>query len=464
MSVGVKSRRRELKSELLQRIQRLNNQRGASEVFLILGLREVFKFGKWQEYGFQSFGDFCESQGLDPHEMELGIHVVNRFLADGCDQVDLIPVGLDRLICINNFLEVIPDDLDLRRIRKLLEIVVEDELTVGDLTRSSLAQLVAHVQLGIRSRLRVVEGTEANSLELDSNSEFGQRHEVLGQLSSQILIGPKSRRPHRPAQFSVSEEIWQMLMLSSFLGNNAHLVGPTGSGKSTLVVLLAKALRLPCFEFNFGGILDPRSELLGTTQLRNGETVFVDSPFLEAIQVPKAVILLDEFNRCDGMFLNLLTPALINNRSLTVAERTQGTLVKVAEGVSFFAISNHGPEYVHTVTLDRAVVDRFHATIVIDYPSPPEEERLLRQRHRSLAAADAAALVKLAHIQRQMARQGEYKTYVSTRMLLAAAEIASYTDSLWWAVEFAITNKLSDTGENSERIKFRLLAQKFIRS
>jgi MoxR-like ATPase len=164
------------------------------------------------------------------------------------------------------------------------------------------------------------------------------------------------------------------------------------------------------------------------------------------------------------MFLNLLTPALINNRSLTVAERTQGTLVKVAEGVSFFAISNHGPEYVHTVTLDRAVVDRFHATIVIDYPSPPEEERLLRQRHRSLAAADAAALVKLAHIQRQMARQGEYKTYVSTRMLLAAAEIASYTDSLWWAVEFAITNKLSDTGENSERIKFRLLAQKFIRS
>jgi hypothetical protein len=81
-----------------------------------------------------------------------------------------------------------------------------------------------------------------------------------------------------------------------------------------------------------------------------------------------------------------------------------------------------------------------------------------------LAAADAAALVKLAHIQRQMARQGEYKTYVSTRMLLAAAEIASYTDSLWWAVEFAITNKLSDTGENSERIKFRLLAQKFIRS
>jgi hypothetical protein len=78
--------------------------------------------------------------------------------------------------------------------------------------------------------------------------------------------------------------------------------------------------------------------------------------------------------------------------------------------------------------------------------------------------ADAAALVKLADAQRHLARQGEYKTYVSTRMLLAAAEIASFGDPLWWAVEYAITNKLSDSGENSERVKFRLLAQKFIRS
>lgn len=255
-----------------------------------------------------------------------------------------------------------------------------------------------------------------------------------------------------------------MLWLTAMLGNNAHLVGPTGSGKSTLVVLLAKVVKRPCYQFNFGGILDPRSELLGTTQLRGGETVFVDSPFLRAIQVPNAVILLDEFNRCDGMFLNLLTPALINERALEVAERTQGTSVKVAEGVSFFAVSNHGPEYVHTVTLDRAVVDRFQATIVVNYPPPDEEEQLLRQRFPSLPASDARALVKLADNQRQLARSGEYKTYVSTRMLLAAAEIATYTESLWWAVHFAITNKLSDAGENSERIKFRLLAQKYIRS
>jgi cobaltochelatase CobS len=433
-------------------------------------MREIVNFSKWKELGFQSFSDFCEAHGLDAQQIELGVRVVDRFLADGCNQADLIPVGLDRLICLNNFLELIPEVLDLRRIRKLFDLVIEEGMTVGDLTRSSLAQLVGNVLTGSRPRLRRADGGSAcsadgtNSDDGLAKSEYEQRMAVLGRISSQILVGPKSRQPPRPTPFFVSEENWRMMNLTPLLGNNAHLVGPTGSGKSTLVALLAETMKLPFFEFNFGGILDPRSELLGTTQLRNGETVFVDSPFLKAIQVPKAVILLDEFNRCDGMFLNLLTPALINDRSLVVAERTHGTRVKVADGVSFFAASNHGPEYMHTVALDRAVVDRFHVTIVINYPPPQEEERLLRTRHPSLSVADAAALVKLADAQRHLARQGEYKTYVSTRMLLAAAQIASFGDPLWWAVEYAITNKLSDSGENSERVKFRLLAQKFIRS
>ena len=464
MNVSISSQAAMYRRELLERIRRLNDQRGSSEVFLVLALREVFNFEKWKELGFKSFGDFCEAYGLDPLQMELGIRTVDRFLAEGCTQLDLIEVGLDRLICINNFLNLQPDDLDLRRLRKLFELVVEEGITVGALTKGSLAELVAHVQVGCRPRPRTAEGSEPKTDDGVAKSENEQRLEILQQIGSQILGGPSTRRPPRPAGFYVPGEVWQIMLLTSLLGNNAHLVGPTGSGKSTLVVHLARALKLPLFEFNFGSMLDPRTELLGTTQLRDGETVFVDAPFLKAIQVPNAVILLDEFNRCDGMFLNLLTPALVNDRCLEVPERTQGTHVKVAAGVSFFAVSNHGPEYAHTVPLDRAVVDRFHATIVVNYPPPAEEEKLLRQRFPSLPAADAAALVKLAETQRHLARQGEYKTYVSTRMLLAAAEIASYTGSLWWAVEFAITNKLSDVGENSERVKFRLLGQKFIRS
>jgi cobaltochelatase CobS len=464
MSGVVKSTGIQAKNELLVRVHRLIDQRGSAEVFLILGLREIVNFSKWKELGFQSFSDFCEAQGLDAQQMELGVRVVNRFLAEGCHQTDLVPVGLDRLICINNLLELIPEVLDLRRIRKLFDMVIEEGMTVGDLTQSSLAELVGNVLTGSRPRLRRAHQGSTDSDDGLAKSEDEQRMAVLGRVSSQILVGPKLRRIPRPTQSFVTEENWRMMNWTTMLGNNAHLVGPTGSGKSTLVALLAEKMKLPFFEFNFGGILDPRSELLGTTQLCNGETVFVDSPFLQAIQVPNAVILLDEFNRCEGMFLNLLTPALINDRSLVVAERTHGTRVKVAGGVSFFAISNHGPEYMHTAPLDRAVVDRFQVTIVINYPPPEEEEKLLRIRHSSLLAADAAALVRLADAQRKLARLGEYKTYVSTRMLLAAAQLTSHGEPLWWAVEYAITNKLSDSGDNSERVKFRLLAQKYIRS
>ncbi|MFO0455297.1 MAG: hypothetical protein ACK5Z0_04750, partial [Planctomycetota bacterium] len=145
------------------RVQRLNDQRGSSEVFLILGMREVVNFSKWKELGFQSFSDFCEAHGLDAQQIELGVRVVDRFLADGCNQADLIPVGLDRLICLNNFLELIPEVLDLRRIRKLFDLVIEEGMTVGDLTRSSLAQLVGNVLTGSRPRHRRANGGSACS-------------------------------------------------------------------------------------------------------------------------------------------------------------------------------------------------------------------------------------------------------------------------------------------------------------
>jgi hypothetical protein len=50
-------------------------------------------------------------------------------------------------------------------------------------------------------------------------------------------------------------------------------------------------------------------------------------------------------------------------------------------------------------------------------------------------------------------------------MLFAVAARASGGGSLWEAVEYAITNKLSDAGEgNSQRLKFRLLVQKLLGS
>jgi nitric oxide reductase NorQ protein len=290
------------------------------------------------------------------------------------------------------------------------------------------------------------------------------RKEVLRTIASQVLVGPRHRWPSRPNWFSVDENSWRQLCLTVNLGHNGLLMGPTGSGKSLLIRLLSRAMRRPWFSFNFGGILDPRNELLGSTQLRNGETVFLDAQFLQAVQTPEAIVVLDEINRCEGMFLNLLTPLLDGHRFLTVGERLHSPVVEVAEGVTFFGIANLGPEYAHTVPLDRAILDRFHSTIHIEYPEHAEELRLVLEKYPRLDRESISNLITLVGAQRKLAMNDEYGIYISTRMVFAVAEMVNYGIDLWQAIEFGMTSKLNDSHdqEGSERERFRLMVQKFL--
>lgn len=306
--------------------------------------------------------------------------------------------------------------------------------------------------------------TENGSLNpMDETSEETERQDLLRAIVNQILIGPPGRWPKRPDWFAVDGPIWQQLCLTVNLGHNGLLVGPTGSGKSLLLKLLAEAMHRPWYSFNFGGILDPRNELLGSTQLRDGKTVFLDAPFLQAIQTPKAIVVLDEINRCEGMFLNLLTPLLDGHRFLTVGERLDDPIVAVAEGVTFFGIANIGPEYAHTIPLDRAILDRFQSMIHIEYPGFNEERRLVSEKYPRINLEMLTSLLQIVREQRRLASKGEYGLYVSTRMVLAVAEMMYFGIPLEHAIEFGISSKLNDSQDDagSERVRFRLLVQKF---
>lgn len=305
---------------------------------------------------------------------------------------------------------------------------------------------------------------EAGKSEPMVDNDAAERREALQTIAKQILVGPKRRWPARPTWFAVEGPIWLQLCLTVNAGHNGLLVGPTGSGKSLLLKLLAEALQRPWYSFNFGGILDPRNELLGSTQLRDGQTLFLDAPFLQAIQTPNAVIVLDEINRCEGMFLNLLTPLLDGHRFLTVGERIDDSTVTVGDGVTFFGIANIGPEYAHTIPLDRAILDRFQTMIHIDYPELNEEFRLVIEKYPRLDAEMLQSLLQIVREQRRLASKHEYGLYISTRMVLAVAEMVHYGISVQQAIEYGMTTRFNDLSDDagSERTRFRLLVQKFL--
>jgi len=497
------------KSESQERTEQLFNCVSRTETALFLALREVQRHEHWRGVGCGSFEDYCSRLGLNQQAVDAGLRALEEFRAAGCDDAELVATGLPTLIALRNAIESSLADAasadaasadaasaesasaesagsdssaretsagrwDARRRHKLLRLVRERGLLPGQLCdRQIMSSLLAEVsgrRVGPKRDKRgsaPAEETAPGSLDSPrkhSRVDFS-RVDWLSRISAQILSGPPSRWPDPPRDFSVKPEHWRQLVLTVHLHQNGLIVGPTGSGKSQLIKRLAEALQRPYFSFNFGGTLDPRSELLGTTQLRSGQTTFCDAHFLQALQTPGAVVVLDELNRCDGMFLNLLNPILDGQRKVVIGERLDAPVVEVAEGISFFGIANVGPEYAHTVPLDRAIIDRFDINLPIDYPGQQEEELLLRKHFPRLDRSEARKLAALASQQRQLALKHEYNLYVSTRMLFAVAARASGGGSLWEAVEYAITNKLSDAGEgNSQRLKFRLLVQKLLGS
>jgi nitric oxide reductase NorQ protein len=440
-----------------------------TETALFFALREVQQFEHWRGVDCSSFEDYCSRLGLNQQAVDAGLRALDEFLAAGCDDAELVAAGLPTIIALRNALESSAGRWDGRRRNKLLRLVRERGLLPGQLQdQQTVCSLLAEVSgprvrsaRGKRSPAPLEEQPSGPAASLEKLT----RPDWLSRISAQILNGPPTRWPDPPLDFSVKPEHWRQLVLTVHLHQNGLLVGPTGSGKSQLIKRLAEALQRPYFSFNLGGTLDPRSELLGTTQLRAGQTTFCDAHFLRALQTPGAIIALDELNRCDGMFLNLLNPILDGQRTVVIGERLDAPVVELAEGISFFGIANVGPEYAHTVPLDRAIVDRFDINLPIEYPSQQEEEQLLRQHFPRLDRTEAKKLAQLASQQRQQAQRHEYNLYVSTRMLFAVAARTSGGGSLWEAVEYAITTKLSDSGEgNSQRLKFRLLAQKLLGS
>lgn len=93
--------------------------------------------------------------------------------------------------------------------------------------------------------------------------------------------------------FSISDDNWRLLLRNILTGTNTMMIGPTGTGKTELVMLACRKLGLECNVYNMGTIFDPISELLGVHRLVGGSSTFDYAKFARDVQKP-GVILLDE--------------------------------------------------------------------------------------------------------------------------------------------------------------------------
>lgn len=249
--------------------------------------------------------------------------------------------------------------------------------------------------------------------------------------------------------FYVEEKRWNILVRNILKHQNTMLVGPTGTGKTDIIIRICKAMNIPCRIYDMGAMIDPLTDLLGSHRLENGTSKFDYAKFVQDIQEP-GVILLDELSRAPQMTNNILFPCLDHRRMLPVEIADSNGLreVPVHPDVTFIATANIGSEYSGTGELDAALENRF-MTIQVDYLPKSIETEILKIRTECPSEV-SEKICSIANGIRQRYLEGILSKTVSTRETLNCAELYVDGFSILDAVSFAFCEKFPKTGENSE--------------
>ena len=269
----------------------------------------------------------------------------------------------------------------------------------------------------------------------------------------------------KPNTLVLSELKWKFLIRSVLRGKNLLMTGPSGAGKTLAVQVVKDVLRdRQYFYFNLGATQDPRTALIGNTHFRHGEGTFhVDSLFVQAIQIPNAIILLDELSRAHPEAANILMTVLdYNQRYLRIDEKQETPTIKVAPGVCFIATANIGAEYTAARVMDRALLERF-TRLEMDLLSVDDELALLKLLYPDVDGDMLKALAEIAGVTRKEVKSDapKIRQEISTRLNVEAA--AAIQDGFTLAdVAEAFIYPYYDTagGQDSERTFMKQLVQK----
>jgi hypothetical protein len=271
-----------------------------------------------------------------------------------------------------------------------------------------------------------------------------------------------------PSNLIIDPLKWKYLMRSVVRGKNIMMTGPSGCGKTLAVQSVAKALDgRKFFYFNLGATTDARSTLIGNTHFSKERGTFVaDALFVQAIQEPNAIILMDELTRATPEAWNILITVLDENqRYLRVDEKPDTPTVKVAKGVTFIATANIGAEYTATRVLDRAMLDRFTAVVEMEPLNVADEMRLLTMTYPNLDPSMVKAIAEIAGTTRTQVRSEDPKvtTSMSSRLTVEMAGLMHDGFTIAEAAEVCIFPFFSDAGgADSERTFMKQLVQKYI--
>jgi len=167
------------------------------------------------------------------------------------------------------------------------------------------------------------------------------------------------------------EEVLNQILAAIISRGHCLLVGVPGLAKTLIVSSLARVMDLTFKRIQFTPDLMP-SDITGTNVIDQPESGLRQFRFVQG-PIFAHIILADEINRTPPKTQAAMLQAM-QEREVTVGQQTYPL------PNPFFVIATQNPiEQEGTYPLPEAQLDRFMFNIFVDYPTRPEEERILAE-------------------------------------------------------------------------------------
>jgi cobaltochelatase CobS len=157
--------------------------------------------------------------------------------------------------------------------------------------------------------------------------------------------------------------------------------GPTGSGKSTVVMQFFSRLNWPLYRVNMDGDIT-RADFVGQWTLKGEEMEFIYGALPRAMK-SGTPLLIDEWDMGNPSVMEVLK-AVLEGNPLFITET--GETIKPAKGFMIFATANtlgQGDEtglYNGVQPQNYAQLDRFDVCDIVDYPTKADERAILQKK------------------------------------------------------------------------------------